>query len=47
MEEKFAFEKKIEKMPKKEIRKQQDKIKRLKMPEIKTLDFLYKGGEKD
>jgi len=45
MEEKFAFEKKIEKMPKKEIRKQQDKIKRLKMPEIKTLDFLYKGGE--
>ncbi len=37
---------KIEDMSNEEIRRQQEEVKRLKMPEIRTMDFLYdKGGE--
>ena len=41
----FIFKKKIEEMNSEEIRKQQEKVKKMKMPEIRTVDFLYEGGE--
>ncbi len=43
--EKFIFKKKIEEMNSEEIRKQQEKVKKMKMPKIRTVDFLYEGGE--
>jgi len=43
--ENFVFKKKIEEMNSEEIRKQQEKVKKMKMPEIRTVDFLYEGGE--
>jgi len=43
--ENFIFKKKIEEMNSEEIRKQQEKVKKMKMPEIRTEDFLYEGGE--
>lgn len=43
--ENFIFKKKIEEMNSEEIRKQQEKVKKMKMPEIRTVDFLYEGGE--
>ena len=43
--ENFVFKKKIEEMNNEEIRKQQEKVKKMKMPEIRTVDFLYEGGE--
>jgi 7-cyano-7-deazaguanine reductase len=40
------FKRRIEEMGNEEIKKQQEKVKRLKMPEIRTIDFLYdEGGE--
>ena len=45
MEENFTF-KKIEETSPEEVRKQQEEVKKLKMPEISTMDFLYEeGGE--
>lgn len=45
MEENFTF-RKIEETSPEEVRKQQEKVKKLKMPEISTMDFLYEeGGE--
>ena len=42
----LEFRRKIEEMSNEEIKRQQEKVKRLKMPEIRTLDFLYnEGGE--
>jgi len=43
--ENFVFKEKIEEMNSEEIRKQQEKVKKMKMPEIRTVDFLYEGGE--
>jgi len=43
--ENFKFKKKIEEMSKEEIRKQQKEVQKLKMPEIRTVDFLYEDGE--
>lgn len=44
--DKHVFKRKIEEMGNEEIRKQQEMVKRLKMPEIRTIDFLYdEGGE--
>lgn len=44
--DKHDFKRKIEEMDNEEIKKQQEKVKRLKMPEIRTIDFLYdEGGE--
>jgi len=40
------FKEKIEGMDNEELKKQQESVKRLKMPPIRTLDYLYKeGGE--
>jgi len=43
--EKSIYKKKIEEMNSEEIREQQEKVKKMKMPEIRTVDFLYEGGE--
>ncbi|MBN2372967.1 preQ(1) synthase [bacterium] len=40
------FREKIEEMDDEEIRAQQERVKRLRMPEIRTLDFLYNEGGK-
>ena len=46
MRERFKFKKKAEEMSNQEIRSQQKEVKKLKMPEIRTVDFLYEeGGE--
>ncbi|MGA1840718.1 MAG: NADPH-dependent 7-cyano-7-deazaguanine reductase [bacterium] len=43
---KHDFKRRIEDMGNEEIKRQQEKVKRLKMPEIRTIDFLYdEGGE--
>ena len=39
--EKFTFKEKVEEINIKEIREQQEEIKRLKMLNIRTMDFLY------
>ena len=39
--EEFSFKEKIEETSSKEIREQQEEIKKLKMPNIRTMDFLY------
>ena len=39
--EKFTFKEKVENLSSKQIKEQQEEIKRLKMPNIRTMDFLY------
>ena len=41
----YDFKRKIEDMNNEDIRKQQEEVKRLKMPVIRTMDFLYDQGE--
>ena len=46
MKEKFKFKEKIEDVSPEEVKKQQQEVIKLQMPEIVTLDFLYEeGGE--
>ena len=46
MKEKFKFKEKIEDVSPEEVKKQQQGVIKLQMPEIVTLDFLYgEGGE--
>ena len=40
--EKFTFKEKVEEISGKQIKEQQEEIKRLEMPNIRTMDFLYK-----
>ena len=43
---KKKFRNKIEKMNEAEIKRQEEKVKKLRMPKIRAMDFLYKeGGE--
>jgi len=42
---KEKFKKKIEEISDEEIRKQQEAVKKQKMPKIRVMDFLYEGGE--
>jgi len=44
-EEKFTFKEKVEEISSKEIRKQQEEIKRSEMPNIRTMDFLYEDDK--
>ena len=44
-EEKFKFKEKVEEISSKQIKKQQDEIKKLKMPNIRTMDFLYEDDK--
>ena len=42
----FRFTEKVEEISNEELRKQQEKVKKLNLPEIRAVDFLYqKGGE--
>ena len=43
--EKFTFKEKVEKISSIEIKEQQEEIKRLKMPNIRTMDFLYEDDK--
>jgi len=42
---KFTFKEKVEEISSKEIREQQEEIKRLEMPNIRTMDFLYEDDK--
>ena len=44
MKEKYTFKKTIEEASNEEVRKQQEKVIQLKMPDIRTVDYLYDNG---
>ena len=43
--EKFTFKEKVEEISSKQIKEQQEEIKKLKMPNIQTMDFLYEDNK--
>ena len=43
--EKFTFKEKVEEISNKQIKEQQEEIKRLEMPNIRIMDFLYEDDE--
>ena len=43
--ERFMFKEKVEEISGKEIREQQEEIKRMEMPNIRTMDFLYENDK--
>jgi 7-cyano-7-deazaguanine reductase len=44
MTKKHEYKKKIEDMPAAEVKKQQAEVKKMKLPKLEVLDFLYKDG---